>query len=130
EDREQEDATDGQQTNGAGHGSSVLSSLMTKELLIPAAVSAAGALAAAKGPDLLRRLGSSTQEKGEEEAERLGAKSAEGAKEALTNGGGRGGVAAAGKAVAKVFGGGGGGGRKKRRRLPIQRWTDVAVPVD
>src|SRR5881227_2457520 len=27
-------------------------------------------------------------------------------------------------------GGGGGGGGKKTRRLPIQRWTDVAVPVD
>jgi uncharacterized membrane protein len=27
-------------------------------------------------------------------------------------------------------GGGGGSGGKKTRRLPIQRWTDVAVPVD
>jgi uncharacterized membrane protein len=32
----------------------------------------------------------------------------------------------AGKAAEKL----GGGGKKKTRRLPIQRWTDVAVPVD
>src|SRR5437762_5669632 len=28
------------------------------------------------------------------------------------------------------FGGDGDGGTKKTRRLPIQRWTDVAVPID
>jgi len=36
----------------------------------------------------------------------------------------------AGKVVDKVTPGGGGGKGKKTRRLPIQRWTDVAVPVD
>jgi uncharacterized membrane protein len=36
----------------------------------------------------------------------------------------------AGSVVDKVTGGGGGGKGKKTRRLPIQRWTDVAVPVD
>jgi hypothetical protein len=35
----------------------------------------------------------------------------------------------AGKAVEKVSGGGG-GGREKTRRLPIQRWTDIAAPID
>src|SRR5438067_5522124 len=38
-----------------------------------------------------------------------------------------------GKYASKPLGGGGGdGGQKggKTRRLPIQRWTDVAVPVD
>jgi len=37
-----------------------------------------------------------------------------------------------GKAASKLMGGGGGGGQSggKTRRLPIQRWTDVAVPVD
>jgi hypothetical protein len=34
-----------------------------------------------------------------------------------------------GAVASKAMGGGGGGGREKTRRLPIQRWTDVAVPV-
>jgi uncharacterized membrane protein len=36
----------------------------------------------------------------------------------------------AGKAVEKVSGGGGGSSDGKTRRLPIQRWTDVAAPID
>src|SRR5206468_13004673 len=36
-----------------------------------------------------------------------------------------------GKLMSKAMGGGGGSsGGKKTRRLPIQRWTDVAVPVE
>jgi uncharacterized membrane protein len=35
-----------------------------------------------------------------------------------------------GKVASKALPGGGGGGQKKTRRLPIQRWTDVAVPVE
>jgi uncharacterized membrane protein len=35
----------------------------------------------------------------------------------------------AGKAVEKISGGGG-GSDGKTRRLPIQRWTDVAAPID
>jgi uncharacterized membrane protein len=114
------------QQNGSGSSSSILDTLMSKELIIPAALSAVGAVAAAKGPDLLRHLGNATEEKGEEQAERMGAKAAEGAKSSLTGGG------MLGKVASKALpggGGGGGSGQKKTRRLPIQRWTDVAVPV-
>ena len=116
----------GDSENGGGSAGTVLSALKSKELLIPAALSAAGAIAAAKGPGIVRSLTNATEEKGEEEAEKLGEKGAEGAKRALS---GKGGLA--GKAMSKALGGGGGGGGgKKTRRLPIQRWTDVAVPVD
>jgi uncharacterized membrane protein len=108
-----------------GGGEKLISALKSKELLIPAALSAATAVAAAKGPDLMKKLSGETQE----EAEKLGEKAAEGAKESITQktGGGL-----AGKALKKALpgGGGGGGGGKKTRRLPIQRWTDVAVPVE
>ena len=105
----------------------LVSALKSKELLIPAAVSAAGALVASKGPDLIHRLTDATERKGEEEAEELGEKASQGAKKGLM--GGKAGVA--GKALSKALpGGGGGAGAKKTRRLPIQRWTDVAVPVD
>src|SRR5579884_991855 len=90
-----------------------------KEMLASAALSAVGAVAAKKGPELVRRLTQSTEERGEN--------AAEGAKQGIGGGGGVGGIA--GKALSKTLGGGG-GGSKKTRRLPIQRWTDVAVPVD
>jgi hypothetical protein len=96
----------------------------TKEALTAAAVSAVGALAAAKGPDLVRKVVGATEEKGEDQAENLGEKAAEGAKKSLGEAGG-----VAGKAASKLMGGGGGGG-KKTRRLPIQRWTDVGAPID
>src|SRR3989440_10352695 len=96
-----------------------------KELLASAAISAAGAVAASKGPQLVRRLTEATEDRGEQEAGRLGEKAAEGAKQSLGGGAG-----IAGKAFAKAIGGGGGSDGKKTRRLPIQRWTDVAVPVD
>jgi uncharacterized membrane protein len=109
----------------AGGDGNALSALKSKEILIPAAVTAASALAASKGPGLLRKLSG----QGEQEAEKLGERAAEGAKESIMGGGGGGGLA--GKALKKAIGkGGGGGGGKKTRRLPIQRWTDVAVPVD
>jgi len=112
---------------GSDVAGSLLSSLKSKEILVPAAISAVGALAASAGPGMLRKLTQSTEEKGEEEAGRLGRSAVEGAKASL--GGGVGGFA--GKAMSKALGGGGGGGGgKKTRRLPIQRWTDVAVPVD
>jgi len=94
----------------------VVDALKSKELLGAAALSAASVVAASKGPDLVRRLTQATEDRGEGEAEKLGAKAVEGAKEKLGGG-----------ALAKAFGGGGG---KKTRRLPIQRWTDVAVPID
>jgi hypothetical protein len=115
------------ESNGSGNGSSILDALKTKELLLPAALSAVGAVAAAKGPGLVRRLSESTEKKGEESAQRLGEKAAEGAKSQLTGGKGM-----LGKVASKALpgGGGGGGGQKKTRRLPIQRWTDVAVSVE
>ena len=109
----------------SGDVGGAVSAAMSKELLTTAALSAAGALAAAKGPSLVRKLAGATQEKGEEEAQSLGQKAVEGAKESLGGGGG------AGQAVSKALpGGGSGSGGKKTRRLPIQRWTDVALPVD
>ena len=115
-----------------GTGERLVSALKSKEVLVPAALSAAGAIAAAKGPDLLHKLTEAGEQKGEEEAERLGERAAEGARNGLSGGGGL-----AGKVLSKLTGGGGGegggdggGGGKKTRRLPIQRWTDVAVPVD
>ena len=111
-----------------GNGEKLIAALKSKELLIPAALSAATAVAAAKGPDLMKKLSGETQE----EAEKLGEKAAEGAKESITQKAGGG---LAGKALKKALPGGGGssgggGGGKKTRRLPIQRWTDVAVPVE
>jgi uncharacterized membrane protein len=116
----------GEETKGAkekveevvGNGSK------TKEAVAAAAVSAVGALAASKGPDLVRKVIGATEEKGEDQAEHLGEKAVEGAKK------GFGGAGAAGKAASKLMGGSGGGAGKKTRRLPIQRWTDVAAPID
>jgi uncharacterized membrane protein len=114
-------------SDGGGTGEMLLSALKSKELLVPAALSAAGAIVAAKAPDLMHRMTDATEKKGEAEAQELGEKAAEGAKHGLA--GGKGGLA--GKALSKALpGGGGGSGGKKTRRLPIQRWTDVAVPVD
>src|SRR4051812_43187519 len=110
-----------------GNGGSVLSALKGKDVLLPAAATAAAAavagLAAKKGPDLLKSLNSEAGE----EAEELGRKGAEGAKKQLGGGGG-----IAGKGASKLLGGGGGGGqnRGKTSRLAIQRWTDVAVPIE
>jgi uncharacterized membrane protein len=110
--------------NGAGRAKALLSSLMTKEVAIPAAATAAAALAYGA-----RQGASEAKEKVEQEAEEVGRHGAEGAKKGL--GGGLG-----GKLASKVVGGGGGSGGggghkpKKTRRLPIQRWTDVAVPID
>ena len=122
-------ATDG---NGAGAGDVVRSALEHKEFVVPAVVGVAGAVAAVKGPSLVRGLSGSVEEKMRSTVQGVGAKAAEGAKESV--GGGLGGGGLAGKAVGKLTGlggnGDGGGGGKKTRRLPIQRWTDVAVPVD
>jgi uncharacterized membrane protein len=116
--------------NGSGAATAVLGALKSKEMLVPAALTAAAAVAAAKGPDLVRQLSSTAEQRAGEEAKRLAEKGAEGAKQKLMGGnGGLKGVAS--MAASKLGGGGGGGGGgKKTRRLPIQRWTDVAVPVD
>jgi uncharacterized membrane protein len=111
-------------------GNGIVGALKSKELLTSAALSAVGAIAAAKGPDVVRRIAAKTEEKGSGEARKLGEQAAQGAKSSLTGGGGPGGLV--GKAISKALpgGGGGGGSGKKTRRLPIQRWTDVAVPVE
>jgi uncharacterized membrane protein len=122
----QELVDQGDSGNGDGGGRSRLSALKSREILLPAAATAAAAaaagLAAKKGPDLMKMLGGEA----DEEAEKLGRKGAEGAKQQLGGGG-----SIAGKAASKLLGGGGGGkSGGKTRRLPIQRWTDVAVPVE
>jgi len=117
----------GSQDGAGGGGRSRLASLTSKEVLLPAAATAAAAaaagLAAKRGPDLMKMLGGEA----DDEAEKLGRKGVQGAKSQLASGGG-----IAGKAASKVLGGGGGGGQSggKTRRLPIQRWTDVGVPLE
>jgi hypothetical protein len=114
--------------NGSGEegGRSRLSGLKNNGVLLPAvataATAAAAGLAAKKGPDLLKKLKGEASEEGEE----VGRKGMQGLKEGLASSG------PGGKLASKLLGGGGGGGQKggKTRRLPIQRWTDVAVPVD
>ncbi|MDP8911886.1 MAG: SRPBCC family protein, partial [Actinomycetota bacterium] len=94
--------------------------------------SAAVAFAARKLPDVL----GAAKEKGSESAEgalsKVGEEGSKRAQEALQNAGGGGGIV--GAVASKAFGGGGGGKggetKGKTRRLPIQRWTDVAVPVE
>ena len=121
--------TDEVTPDGDGNGGqSKLSGLKSKDILLPAAATAAAAAAAGlavkKGPDLMKMLSGQAGE----EAEELGRKGVEGAKKEL--GGGLGG-GLVGKAASKMLPGGGGGGKGgKTRRLPIQRWTDVAVPIE
>jgi uncharacterized membrane protein len=96
-----------------------------KKLLIPAAAgigTLAATVAARKAPDLFReRVLPRLEDRGGDEAAKIG-------KNAASKLQGEGGMmgAVAGKAREKLSGA---GGREKTRRLPIQRWTDVAVPV-
>src|SRR3954451_15061006 len=123
-----EELEDNVSPNGSDdQGRSRLSGLGGKGVLFPVAAAAASAaaagLAAKKGPDLMKKLQGEASEEGEE----IGKKGLEGLKKGIGESGGP-----AGKIASKLIGGGGGGGQKggKTRRLPIQRWTDVAVPVD
>src|SRR5438045_3164109 len=88
-------------TNGAGSGDVVRSALDHKEFLVPAAVGMAGALAAVKGPSIVRGLSGSVEETVESTAQSAGAKAVKGAKESI--GGGLGG-GLAGKAIGKLTG--------------------------
>jgi uncharacterized membrane protein len=104
---------------------SVLASLKSKEVVIPAVATAASVVAYAA-----RKGAGEAKGKLEGEAEKLGEEGAEGAKKGLASksGGALGGLAS------KAFGGGGGSGggggkAKKTRRLPIQRYTDIAAPI-
>ena len=95
---------------------------LAKKILLPAAAgvgTVAASYAARKAPDLLRGQLSKLEEKGSDEAAGVGARAAQKLQE-------QGGLT--GKLAEKVTGGG--GGPKKTRRLPIQRWTDVAAPVE
>src|SRR4051794_10599410 len=102
-------------SNGNG---GMLSSLMSKEILIPA-LATAGSVAAYA----LKKGMSEATDKAEDEAENVGTRAAQGAKKGLSGGIG-------GMASKALPGGGGGGKAKKTRRLPIQRWTDVAAPIE
>ena len=106
-----------------GNGSGMMSKDKLMPALATAAAAAAAGLVATKGPDLVKKITGEA----DDQAEELGGKAAEGAKKQLGENGGL-----MGKAASKLMGGGGGGSQKggKTRRLPIQRWTDVAVPVD
>jgi uncharacterized membrane protein len=102
--------------SGNGNGS------LAKKLIVPAAAGVGtlvAGYAAKTGPELWRgQVLPKLEDKGSDEAASIGKQAAQKLK-------GQGGLA--GK-VASTMGGGGGG--KKTRRLPIQRWTDVAVPVE
>ena len=107
--------------NGAG-GSGFM-----KRYGIPAAAGV-GTLAATyavrKVPDLVRNnVLPKAEEKGTEEATKMGKK----ALDQMKDQGGVGGLAAKALNLAGGKGGKSGGG-KKTRRLPIQRWTDIAAP--
>src|ERR671915_488055 len=109
-------------------GGSNLSRLLSKDVLIPVAATAATAAVAGyavkKAPDVKNRLTGEAKEGAQE----LGKEGAEGAKQSILGGGNPLGSIASG--AAKLMPGKGKGGKKKTRRLPIQRWTDVAVPID
>jgi uncharacterized membrane protein len=100
---------------------------LAKKLLIPAAAGVgtlAATYAATKAPGMFKeRVMPRLEEKGSDQVAKVGKQAAS----KLTDQGGVLGAVAgvAGKATGKS-----GGGREKTRRLPIQRWTDVAVPVD
>src|SRR5437762_608990 len=127
EEKAREVVDEAEEKLGGSNGKSRFSGLKSKDILLPAAATAAAAaaagLAAKKGPDVMKMLGSEAGE----EAEEIGRKGAEGAKKEIGAGGG-----IAGKAASKLLGGksAGSGSGGKTRRLPIQRWTDVAVPVE
>lgn len=123
-----EEAVSNVKDAAGGTGNGLVSRVMKKEVLIPIAATAATAIAgvaAKKGG-----VGGKIKQLGGETAEDVGRKTARGAKEEITGGGGDGVGGLAAGAASKVFGGGGGSDKAKTRRLQIQRWTDVAVPVE
>lgn len=115
----QEAAEDTDVGEGNGNGG------LAKKLLIPAAAGVgtlAATMAARKAPELIKeRVMPKLEQRGGEEAAKVGQNAA---REIQGQGGVMGAVA--GKAREKL---GGAGGKEKTRRLPIQRWTDIAVPV-
>lgn len=99
-----------------------------KKVLVPAAAglgSLAATYAARKATDAVKdRVKPKLEEEGSKEVAKLGGKAADKMKSSGPMG------SIAGKAVEKMSGGGGGNSGGKTRRLPIQRWTDIAAPID
>jgi uncharacterized membrane protein len=112
-----EEATEKVTPNGNGS--------LAKKLLIPAAAGVgtlAATYAATKAPNLLReKVMPKVEEQAGEEVAQVG-------KQAASKLSDQGGVL--GAVAGKMTGGKSGGGREKTRRLPIQRWMDVAVPIE
>jgi uncharacterized membrane protein len=110
--------------NGDGNGS------LAKKFLLPAAAGVgaiAAGYAAKKAPDIFsEQVMPKLEDRSSDEAAKVGKKAMGKMTEGSSGVMGK----VAGGVVDKVSGGGGGGKGKKTRRLPIQRWTDVAVPVD
>ena len=102
---------------------------MRKQVIVPMALGAAGALASGKGSDLVRNLAETLDGTRQQAEAKVGEKVLDTAKDRLEQDGGLGGKMLA-KKLDKAGGGGGGGSGGKTRRLPIQRWTDVAVPIE
>jgi uncharacterized membrane protein len=114
-----------EKVSGNGDGS------LAKKFLLPAAAGVgaiAAGYAAKKAPEIFNeQVMPKVEDRGSDEAAKVGKKAMGKMTEGSSGVMGK----VAGSVVGKVTGGGGGGGKgKKTRRLPIQRWTDVAVPVD
>lgn len=94
---------------------------VAKRLIVPAAAglgSLAATYALRKGPELLK---GKLEQKGSDELANVGKDAAQ----KLESDGGP-----VGKIAGKLAGGGNGDSSGKTRRLPIQRWTDIAAPID
>ena len=111
-----------EKVSGNGHDG------LAKKILIPAAGAvgtAAVGYAAKKVPDLIReQMMPKLEDRGSDEAAKMGKQTVDKMKDES---------GIAGKVAGSVAGKLGGGGdddHKKTRRLPIQRYTDVAVPVE
>src|SRR5205807_10063784 len=100
---------------------------LKKKVLVPTAAglgSLAATYAARKATDALKdRVKPRLEQEGGHEAAKIGKQAA---KRLKSNGSGLSSIAA--KAVEKLGGGDDSGG--KTRRLPIQRWTDIAAPIE
>jgi uncharacterized membrane protein len=116
-----EDAAE--KVNGNGQGDSL------KKVLVPAVAglgSLAATYAARRATEALKdKTESKLEEEGSKGLEKVGGSAAEKMKQ---QGGATGKVA--GKMLEKVTGGGSSSSSGKTRRLPIQRWTDIAAPID
>jgi uncharacterized membrane protein len=115
-----------EKVTGNGNGSDSL-----KKILLPAAAGVgtlAAGYAAKKAPELFRdNVMPKIEDRGSDEAAKMGKQAMDKLKD---SGGMAGKVAAVAGKLPGVGGGDDEGGGKKTRRLPIQRYTDVALPVD